>query len=585
MKERIKQLISNLKDAPGVYLMHDKDDKIIYIGKAKNLTKRVSQYFTRPQEGKVMKMVQEAEWFETIITSNEKEALILEMNLIQTHYPKFNILLKDDKHYPYIAIKKGNDPTLTIKRNNKDKKFTYFGPFPNSGAAYEMVDLLNKLFPLRKCRTIPTTPCLYYHLGQCLAPCIHKDISQETYDNIVLEISDFLNGKNKKKYDEVKAKMIRASDEENYELAGSYKKILDSIDHINTKQTVELKDKIDRDIFAFSQRENYFVMSVLMFRNGLLLGKDAFVVELFGEPLDLFENLISQFYEKHPLPREVIINSEEVVNNLSQLYETNFISASRGKYLDLVEKAKLNANNALDEYFISARLDDDKITLLEGFGATLGIKTPYHIDLFDNSHTQGSFPVGAMVSFINGEPCKKLYRKFKIEHVEARDDLKSMEEVVNRHYKRVKENNLKLPDLILTDGGITQVKAAKSIIDKLELPIPVFGLFKSDKHQTKGVVDANGNEYLIENKNLFFMLTRMQDEVHRFTITYHQSKRNKGMSKSILDDVKGLGAKRKEIISHAYPDINVLKQTSINELAQLIPEDVARALYEKLHKN
>lgn len=584
MKEKIASLISNLKDSPGVYLMHDKNDVIIYIGKAKNLKKRVSQYFLRPQAGKVMKMVSEVDYFETIITSNEKEALILEMNLIQTHYPKFNVLLKDDKHYPYIAIKKGHDPYLMIKRNNKDKNYRYFGPFPNSSAAYDMVDLLNKLFPLRKCKTLPNSPCLYYHLNQCLAPCINKNIDSSQYEIIFEDINSFLNGNNKTKYDEIKQKMILASEQLNFELAQSYKKVLESIDHINTKQTVELNDKIDRDIFAFATRENYFALSCLIFRNGLLLGKEHFVVELFNTPLEMFENLISQYYLKHPLPREVVINFKEVVDDLNNLYDTNFIMASKGKLLDLIEKAKINANNALDEYFISARLDDDKVELLNMLAKLLNINTPYHIDLFDNSHTQGSSPVGAMVSFINGEPCKKLYRKFKIEHFEARDDLKSMLEIIHRHYKRSKENNIKLPNLILVDGGLQQVKAAKKVIEELQLSIDVFGLYKNNKHQTEGIIDSYDNKYPIEDKKLFFLLTRMQDEVHRFAITFHKQSRSKQMHKSLLDDIKGLGDKRKQLIEKAYPDINLLKQASVDELSQLVPNDVAKALYERIHK-
>lgn len=584
MKPRIKNLINNLKDAPGVYLMHDANDNIIYIGKAKNLKKRVSQYFLRPQSGKVMKMVQEAEWFETIITSNEKEALILEMNLIQTHYPKFNILLKDDKHYPYIAIKKGSDPYLSIKRNNKDNKYRYFGPFPNSSAAYDMVGLLNKLFPLRKCKNIPNTPCLYYHLGQCLGPCINKNIPISEYEVIYSDINDFLKGNNKKKYDEIKQKMLDASSLENYELALSYKKILESIEHINTKQTVELNDRIDRDVFAFSTREHYFAMAVLIYRNGVLLGKNHFVNEIFDNPIDMFENMICQFYQKYPSPKEIVINLKEVKDDLSNLLDANIVFASKGRLLDLVEKTKINADNALDEYFVSARLDEDKLALLELLADILKINTPFHIDLFDNSHIQGTYPVGVMVSFINGEPCKKLYRKFKIEGQDSKDDIKSMEQVIYRHYKRVKEDNGKIPNLILVDGGLTQVKAARKVVDELHININVFGLYKNNKHQTEGVIDCNGEKYIIENKNLFFLLTRMQDEVHRFAITFHQNSRSKGLSKSILDDIRGLGNKRKELIRQAYSDINVLKQASIDELSQLVPKEVAAAIYEKLHK-
>ena len=582
MTNKIKTLIDNLKHLPGVYLMFNQDDVIIYVGKAKDLYKRVSQYFLKPQVGKVAKMVLEISYFQTIICKNEKEAFILEMNLIQTHYPKFNILLKDDKHYPYIAIKKDKDPYLTIKRNNKDKKYIYYGPFPNSSAAYQMVDLLNKLYPLRKCKNIPKESCLYYHLGQCLAPCINKNIDSEIYNKTIEQIRSFLNGDNKKKYDEIKEKMLDASNKTNFELALSYKKTLDAIDHINQKQNVEFLDKIDKDIFAYSTRNNYMCVSCLMYRSGLLLDKKSYVVEIFESEVATFIDIISQFYHLYPLPKEVIINNEEVINNLNDVFDTNFISVEKGKLYELVQQAKINSDNYLDEYFLSARLDDDKNKLLENLGQLLNIKTPYHIELFDNSHTQGYDPVSALVVFINGEPQKKMYRKFKIEHQEGRDDLKSMEEVMTRHYKRVKNDNLKKADLILLDGGLNQVKVGQKVLDQLQLNIPLFGLFKNNKHQTDGLIDKDGNVYPINDKKLFFLLTRMQDEVHRFAITYHKQKRSKSMFKSILDNIPGLGDKRKEIILNAYPDMNMLKEASLEELSQVLPKDVALALFNKL---
>ena len=582
MTNKIKTLIDNLKHLPGVYLMFNQDDVVIYVGKAKDLYKRVSQYFLKPQVGKVAKMVLEISYFQTIICKNEKEAFILEMNLIQTHYPKFNILLKDDKHYPYIAIKKDKDPYLTIKRNNKDKKYIYYGPFPNSSAAYQMVNLLNKLYPLRKCKNIPKEACLYYHLGQCLAPCINKNIDSEIYNKTIEQIRSFLNGDNKKKYDEIKEKMLDASNKTNFELALSYKKTLDAIDHINQKQNVEFLDKIDKDIFAYSTRNNYMCVSCLMYRSGLLLDKKSYVVEIFESEVATFIDIISQFYHLYPLPKEVIINNEEVINNLNDVFDTNFISVEKGKLYELVQQAKINSDNYLDEYFLSARLDDDKNKLLENLGQLLNIKTPYHIELFDNSHTQGYDPVSALVVFINGEPQKKMYRKFKIEHQEGRDDLKSMEEVMTRHYKRVKNDNLKKADLILLDGGLNQVKVGQKVLDQLQLNIPLFGLFKNNKHQTDGLIDKDGNVYPIDDKKLFFLLTRMQDEVHRFAITYHKQKRSKSMFKSILDNIPGLGDKRKEIILNAYPDMNMLKEASLEELSQVLPKDVALALFNKL---
>ena len=583
MKERIKTCINNLKHLPGVYLMHDKEDKIIYIGKAKDLYKRVSQYFLRPQVGKVAKMAFEAEYFETIITNNEKEALILEMNLIQTHYPKFNILLKDGSHYPYIALRKDGYPYLSIKRNTKDKKYDYFGPFPKSTSAYETIDLLNKIFPLRKCNKIPSSACLYFHLGQCLAPCIN-DVSKEKEDEMREQVKSFMRGNNADVKRDITQKMMLASEKMDYERAKEYKDILDSIEHINIQQNVENNDKKDRDVFAFSVREGYLSLAVLLFRRGTLLDKKVYIVEEFDNNEEQVADLILQFYQNVPLPQEIIINNETVVDLLTDLIDANIYSVSKGKIHDLILTAKQNANNALDEYFLSSKLDSDKLALLEELGTLIGINTPYRIELFDNSHLQGSSPVGAAVVFINGEPAKKLYRKYHIEHDEARDDLKSMEEIVYRRYKRMKDEGKELPDLILVDGGLNQIKAASIALEKAEVTINLFGLVKNNKHQTAGLMDINGNIFDIENKNIFFMLTRMQDEVHRFAITFHQSLRNKSMTTSILDGIKGLGSKRKELINKAYPDIALLKEATIEELSQLLPVEVAEALYMKLHQ-
>ena len=459
MTEKVKTCIANLKHLPGVYLMHDKDDNIIYVGKAKDLFKRVSQYFLRPQSGKVFKMVQNVDYFETIITANEKEALVLEMNLIQKYYPRYNILLKDGSHYPYIALKKKGDPILQIKRNDKDKNYDYFGPFPNSGAAFQTISLLNKVFPIRKCQTLPSTTCLYYHLGQCLGPCVNK-IDDATFEQMREDIKSFMRGNNQKQKAEIKEKMLKASENLEFETANEYKKILDAIEHINVQQNVENSDKKDRDIFAFSSRQGYLALAVLSYRKGLLLGKQVFTVEEFGDNEEQVADLILQFYQKYPTPSEVVINNKNIINLLNDLLDASVVEMTKGKVHELVINAKENADNALDEYFLSARLDSNKLEMLEELGQIIDIPTPLHIELFDNSHIQGAFPVGAMVAFINGEPAKKLYRRFLINHEESRDDLASMKEVVYRHYKRLVDEEKKLPDLLLVDGGLNQINAA-----------------------------------------------------------------------------------------------------------------------------
>lgn len=582
MTDIIKTLIHNLKHLPGVYLMYDQEGTVIYVGKAKDLQKRVSQYFLRPQSGKVFKMVTMVDHFDTIITANEKEALVLEMNLIHQYYPRFNILLKDGSHYPYIALTKQGDPYLLIKRNDKEKKYDYFGPFPNSSAAYQMIDLLNKIFPIRKCRTLPHTTCLYYHLGQCLAPCVNS-VDEAVYSSLREEIKSFIRGNNARQINEIKGKMLQASEALEFERANEYKVILEAIAHINAHQNVENKDHKDRDIFAYAVRDGYLALAVLLYRKGILLGKNVFVVEEFDDNQDQVADLIIQYYQHHPLPSEIVVNSSAVIKQLEGLLETTCLLVSKGRVHELIINAKENANNALDEYFLSARLDADHLSLLEELGRILSIKTPLHIELFDNSHLQGTSPVGAMVAFVNGEPQKSLYRKFKIEHEEARDDLESMKEIIYRHYHRLHIEGGKLPNLILVDGGLNQIHAAKQALQQAEVDIPLFGLVKNDKHQTAGLINEKGEEFPLANKNIFFLLTRMQDEVHRFAISFHREKREKAMKSSILDEVKGLGDRRKEMLFRAYPDITLLKGASIEELAQILPLSIAQNLYDKLH--
>ncbi len=585
MTEAVKVAIPLLPRRPGCYLMKDKDNKVIYVGKAKNLFNRVSQYFLRPQVGKVAAMVSHVDHFETIITKTDKEAFILELNLIHQYYPRYNILLKDAKHYPYIALKKKNDPYLKIARNDKDKNYYYFGPFPTSGYAYQVIDLLNKLFPTRKCRNVPNEPCLYYHMGMCLAPCINK-VSEQENDKLFNEIKTFLEGNNPEIAREIKEKMQIASENLEFEKANDLKKTLDAIEHVLAKQGVENKDHVNRDVFAYTTRDGYLSLAILTYRNGLLLGKESYIVEEFGDNIEQISDLIFQYYESHSLPKEILMNIEGVSEILSPLLETKFVSVTKGKLIELIEMANLNAVQSLDSHFMSARLTDDNSGLLDDLGNRLGIKTPYRIELFDNSHIQGDAPVGAMVAFINGEPVKKMYRKFNIEGKEKRDDYASMKEVMTRRYSRLKENGDEMPDLILTDGGLGQIHAGCEVIDELGLSIPVFGLFKNDKHQTKGLMDKDGNVISLEdNKPLFFLLVRMQDEVHRFAIGFHHQKRGKNFTKSILDDIEGLGDKRKQIVLDHYTDIDMLKKTTVEELSQYLPKDVAERIVKKISEN
>ncbi|MBE6142943.1 MAG: excinuclease ABC subunit C [Erysipelotrichaceae bacterium] len=581
MNEKVKAKIDLLTSKPGVYLMKDESGTIIYVGKAKSLIKRVKQYFLRPQEGKVFRMVREIDDFDTIETLNEKEALLLEINLIRKYYPKYNILLKDGKSYPYIALNKKGDPFLKIAYNDKDKNFKYFGPYPNSQACYKTIDLLNKLFPLRKCQHLKTEPCLYYHLGQCLGPCIKK-VSEEEYIPLINEINHFLNGDTSKIKEKLKLEMMDASEKLEFEKAKEIKDILDSIEKVVIKQNIQLQDHIDRDVISLSTRDGYYSICIMTYRKGNLLGKDVFIMEEFEDYEEEFIENVFQYYLSHNIPKEIIVSNKEIGEKLSYLLERKVISPTRGVKKDLLLIAYENAKNGLDEHFLTARLEDDTLSLLNELGDLLKIKTPLHIELFDNSHLQGSFPIGAMVVFINGVKVPSEYRKFNIQESSGKDDLKSMEEVIRRRYTRLLIEDKKMPDLIIVDGGENQINVAREVLDNLMLNIPVCGLSKNDKHHTNGLIYNNELHYIDKKSRLFLMLVRMQDEVHRYAITFHKDKRGKGLTSSIYDDIKGIGKKRKESLEKAFPSLDSLKKASLEELSQIVPLEIALKIKEKI---
>jgi len=587
LSEKLKALIALLPDRPGVYQMKDVDDRIIYIGKAKNLKKRVSQYFLRPQSGKVAAMVSHVDHFDFIIVGSDKEAFILEMNLIQTHYPRYNIMLMDDSHYPYIALKRHADPMLKIARNTKDPNYFYFGPFPSSSAVYQTIDLLNKIYPTRKCHNIPNKPCLYYSMGQCLAPCI-KPLSKEDADELYNAIKKFLNGDISEATQSLKKKMNDAASRLDFESAAEYKKSLDALDHIVSRQAVEISSSIkDGDVFAFATRDGYLCLSILTYRRGMLLGKTNHVVSCFLTPEEQAVDLILQYYQNHELPKVLVSRIRGLEEEFKGIYDgVEVITPEEGRLSDVIAIASLNARQGLDAHFMTARLEDDSAALLDDLGSLLHIPTPYRIELFDNSHLQGSSPVGAMVCYINGKPAKKMYRKFNLPEEVAGDDYHSMVHVTHRRYARLKEEGQEYPDLILTDGGLAQVHATLEGLALAEVTIPVFGLFKNDKHQTSGLIDKDGNTFELDRKSpLFFLLMRMQDEVHRYAITFHKQKRSKAMTNSVFDGIPGLGAKRREKLESAYPSIDALMGASISELSQIVPEESAASLYARLHDN
>lgn len=580
----LKEQIDLLPDKPGSYQMKNEKGTIIYVGKAKSLKKRVTQYFTRPQIGKVARMVNEIRSFDIIETSSEKEALLLEISLIHKYYPKYNIMLMDDKMYPYIALKKKGDPLLKIARSDKEKGYYYFGPFPNAHKAYKMIDLLNKLYPLRKCKNIPNKPCLYYHLNQCLAPCINK-IDEETYQQIVKEITKFLNNDTSEIISKLKTNMKDAANRLDFEKAEEYKKLLDAINETTTSQKIIFQDHISRDILGYSIREGYICVVFLMYRNGVLLGKNTYVEELSDDVFDTLEDIVIQFYQKYDHKiKELIVPNVELIEVLSQSLDISVISPSRGIKRDLLVLALENAKQMLDEHFQTARLNDDNLSLLTQLKDLLGLKDlPLDIELYDNSHTQGYDPVGAMVKYINGEKAKEQYRKYKITQPNPQDDLASMREVLTRRFTRIKKDNLKKPDLIILDGGFTQCQVGLEVKEEVDIDIPLAGLMKNDKHETDSLINADTGEIIPLDKKspLFFMLMRMQDEIHRYAITFHRSKRSASLYKTIYDDIEGIGEKRKNKLLELYPTLESLNGVKIAELKTIVSEKSALEILKK----
>ena len=581
MNEILKMKIDMLPSKPGSYQMKDKNGNIIYVGKAKSLDKRVRQYFYRPQEGKVQRMVREIEDFDIIETNSEKEALLLEINLIQKYYPKYNILLKDGKMYPYISLRRGGDPFLKISHNDKDKRYYYFGPFPSSHNAYTMINLLNKIFPLRKCNVIPKKPCLYYHLGQCLGPCINK-IEESSYKEIVSSITKLLNGDSSSLVSSLTNKMKECSLNLDFERAKEYKDQIDSINHIISSQKIMMKDHIDRDVIGYSLREGYISVLFLLYRKGILLGKNLFVHELNSDVEDVLVDIIFQFYLNHPKPKEIVISLDSIKEVLEESLEVRVLVPSKGQKKDLLYMALENAKQGLDQHFQTARLEDDNLALLEELGKLLNIETPLDIELYDNSHLQGKDAIGALVKYINGVKVPSLYRKFNIKSENTKDDLSMMKEVLTRRLTRLKEENQKKPDLIILDGGEEQLKVAKEVVNSLGLDIALASLKKNEKHQTDTLVNGKDlSSILLDRKsNLFFLLMRMQDEVHRYAITTHKAKRSKEIYKTIYDDIKGIGKKRKEMLLSLYPTKEALSQATIEELKQIVPLEIACRLKE-----
>lgn len=571
--------------SPGCYLMKNTDGKVIYVGKARKLKNRVSSYFTGAHNYKTTKLVDHIWDFDYIVTGSEKEALLLEINLIKDYTPEYNIMFMDNTYYPYIELTDETHPRLKIVRKTKNKKNKYFGPYPDATAARNTFKLLNKLYPLRKCNHVPDKPCLYYSLHQCLGPCINE-VDKSQYDEIRKELISFIHGNTKSKIDELTEKMMTASENLQFELAKEYRDLIRSIEYVTAKQNVQFGDYKDRDILGYFIDKGYISIQLFFMREGKLLYHD-FNLEPVGEDFeeDLIRFLVT-YYQTHPEPYELLIPQDVDLELLTEILSCHVLQPQRGDKKSLVEMANKNAKEALEKKFLLKEKTDEKTILpIIELGQKLGIDTPHTIELYDNSNIQGAYAVAGMVVYKDGVPSKKDYRKYKIKTLEGPDDYASMKEVIYRRYYRLLMEQKEMADLIIVDGGLGQIKVAKEVIDSLNLSVHICGLSKDDKHSTAMLLDEDGNQVPIDTKSpLFFLLTRMQDEVHRYAISFHRQVRSKSLFSSILDEVEGIGEARKKKLLNHFKSVKKMKEASLEELEAVIPKNTAAKLYEVLHK-
>lgn len=577
-----KEKLSLVPELPGSYQMKNKDGIIIYVGKAKNLKRRLKSYFTRTVTGKTAMLVEDIDDFEYIVTSSELESLILEITLIKKYDPKYNILLKDDKTYPYIELTKEKYPRLKVVRNASRKtNHKLFGPYPNVAAARKTVLMLNRLYPLRKCEHLKKRECLYYHIHECLGYCV-KDVDPKAVFEMTEEITRFLNGNSREIVEKIKSEMDKASEKLNFERALELKNMLDDINVTLTKQKIDLKNNYNLDLFAFAKEENYLSITVFFIRDGLLFGRSHDLLSSFGEVSEDLLRYIINFYEKNLKPKEILVPDEVDTDLLSEYLKVKVNTPKRGDLKKLLDLACENANILLKEEIEKEKRDDDlKRKALKELSSLLG-KDISVMESFDNSHLFGSYYVGAMVVFQDFVPLKNRWRKYKIKS-EVKDDLGAMKEVIYRRYfKAIMENDY-LPDLIIMDGGETQVAVAKEVLKSLNLSIKIIGLKKDNHHKTSVIIDEDNNILKVSKDSpLFIYLAKIQEEVHRFAITYHRNLRSQGLFASYLDMVEGIGEVRKKELLKKYGSLKKIKEASLTSLEEILPKDVAENLYNVL---
>ena len=589
MNNLIKSKLELLPTSPGCYIHKDKNGTIIYVGKAKNLRNRVRSYFRGSHDTKTEALVSEIVDFECIVTESNIEALLLEINLIKENKPKYNIMLKDDKSYPFIKITNERYPRLIITRQVKKDGGLYFGPYPDVGAANEIKRLLDRIFPFRKCTNPPSKVCFYYHIGQCMAHTVcRKD--EAYFKAMAQEVSDFLKGQDDKIIDELKSKMAVAAQSMEFERAAEYRDLIQAIGTLRTKQRVMAKDLQNRDVFGYYVDKGWMCVQVFFVRQGKLIERDVNLFPYYNDPDEDFLTYVGQFYQEksHLVPNEILIPQDIDEEAIKALVDTKVLKPQRGEKKQLVNLAIKNARVSLEQKFNLLEKSVEKTQgAIENLGRLLQIPTPVRIESFDNSNIMGTSPVSAMVVFVNGKPSKKDYRKYKIKTVVGPDDYASMREVIRRRYGRVQRDGLTPPDLIVIDGGQGQVNIAKQVIqEELGLDIPIAGLQKNDKHQTHELLFGDPLEVveLSRNSQEFFLLQRIQDEVHRFAITFHRQLRSKNSFSSQLDGIEGLGPKRKQNLMKYFKSLTKINEASVDEIVAVgIPRAVAEAVHQHLN--
>ena len=581
-----KEELSLVPHLPGCYLMKNKDNIVIYVGKSKNLKNRLSSYFQREHTGKTMMLVREIDHFEYIVTNTEMESLLLEINLIKKYNPKYNILYRDDKSYPYIELTSDKVPTLRIIRriNVKKVKNNLFGPYPNVGAARKVVEILNRIYPLRKCKTYEKRECLYYHIGQCLGYCTHE-VDENKIKEMKSEIISFLNGNTKVLTDRITEKMKISSDNLDYEKALEYKELLNYINITTEKQKVDLDNSVNIDVASYYAKDNYISIQILFIRGGKLLDRNRNIFPMIDAEEEEFSRYLSEFYNKNvSMPKEVLVPDNLNKEVFEEVFKIKFMTPIKGEKKKILDLAYDNARIYYEEQMTYIKRDEDKITnALEELKDKLKLDSVDRIELFDNSNLFGTFNVSGMVVFVDGKPSKNDYRKFKITN-DKNDDYGTMREVIYRRYFRVLKDGLVKPSLVIVDGGLGQINVAREVINELGLDIPVCGLKKDDKHATNVLL---GFEPVVEipidkRSDLFLLLTKMQTEVHNFTISYHKQIRSKGALSTVLDNIEGIGEVRKNKLLKKYKTISKMKEASLEELEKILSKDTAITFKEFL---